>query len=143
MSERFTDRVRQILALASQEAKRFNHEYVGTEHILLGLLQDSGGIATQVLLSLAVDIDELLLEVQKMVRSGQEMVTIGKLPQTRHAINVLDYAEKEARLLGNSFVGTEHLLLGLMREKNGIASRFFKNRGLKLEDVRLYIATGF
>lgn len=143
MSEIFTDRVRMILALANQEAKRFNHEYVGTEHILLGLLRDTEGIANQVLLSLDVDIDELVLEVQKMVRSGQEMVTISKLPQSRHVINVMDYAKKEALLLGNRFVGTEHLLLGLMREKNGIAAKFFKKRGLRLEDVRLYIATGF
>jgi len=136
MFERFTDRARKVMALANQEAQRFNHEYIGTEHVLLGLVKEGSGVGATVLKNLDVDIKKLRLEVEKMVKSGPEMVTMGKLPQTPRAKKVIEYAIEEARSLNHNYVGTEHILLGLLRETEGIAAQVLMNLGLKLEDVR-------
>ncbi len=136
MFERFTDRARKIMALANQEAQRFNHEYIGTEHILLGLVKEGSGVGATVLKNLDVDIKKLRLEVEKLVKSGPDMVTMGKLPQTPRAKKVVEYAIEEARTLNHNYVGTEHILLGLLRESEGIAAQVLMNLGLKLEDVR-------
>ncbi len=124
------------MALANQEAQRFNHEYIGTEHILLGLVKEGSGVGATVLKNLDVDIKKLRLEIEKLVKSGPDMVTMGKLPQTPRAKKVIEYAIEEARSLNHNYVGTEHILLGLLRENDGIAAQVLMNLGLKLEDVR-------
>ncbi|MCC7421380.1 MAG: ATP-dependent Clp protease ATP-binding subunit [Planctomycetaceae bacterium] len=136
MYERFTDRARKVMQLANQEAQRFNHEYIGTEHILLGLVKEGSGVAANVLKNLDVDLRKIRLEVEKIVQSGPDMVTLGKLPQTPRAKKVIEYAMEEARNLNHNYVGTEHLLLGLLREQEGVAAQVLMNLGLKLEDVR-------
>src|SRR6201987_3357054 len=136
MYERFTDRARKVMQLANQEAQRFNHEYIGTEHILLGLVKEGSGVAANVLKNLDIDLRKIRLEVEKIVQSGPEMVTMGKLPQTPRAKKVIEYSIEEARNLNHNYVGTEHLLLGLLREQEGVAAQVLINLGLKLEDVR-------
>ncbi len=136
MFERFTDRARKVMALANQEAQRFNHEYIGTEHILLGLVKEGSGVGANVLKNLGVDLRKVRLEVEKLVKSGPDMVTMGKLPQTPRAKKVIEYAIEEARNLNHNYVGTEHLLLGLLREHDGVAAQVLMNLGLKLEEVR-------
>jgi ATP-dependent Clp protease ATP-binding subunit ClpC len=136
MYERFTDRARKVMQLANQEAQRFNHEYIGTEHILLGLVKEGSGVAANVLKNLDVDLRKIRLEVEKLVQSGPEMVTIGKLPQTPRAKKVIEYSMEEARNLNHNYVGTEHILLGLLREQEGVAAQVLMNLGLKLDDVR-------
>ena len=136
MFERFTDRARKVMALANQEAQRFNHEYIGTEHILLGLVKEGSGVGANVLKNLDVDIKKLRLEVEKLVKSGPDMVTMGKLPHTPRAKKVIEFAIEEARSLNHNYIGTEHILLGLLRETEGIAAQVLMNLGLKLEDVR-------
>ncbi len=136
MFERFTDRARKVMALANQEAQRFNHEWIGTEHILLGLVKEGSGVGANVLKNLDVDIKKLRLEVEKLVKSGPDMVTMGKLPHTPRAKKVIEYAIEEARALNHNYIGTEHILLGLLRETEGVAAQVLMNLGLRLEDVR-------
>ncbi|MEE9297197.1 MAG: ATP-dependent Clp protease ATP-binding subunit, partial [Phycisphaerae bacterium] len=136
MFERFTDRARKVMALANQEAQRFNHEYIGTEHMLLGLVKEGSGVGANVLKNLDVDLRKVRLEVEKLVKSGPDMVTMGKLPQTPRAKKVIEYAIEEARNLNHNYVGTEHLLLGLLREQDGVAAQVLIVLGLKLEEVR-------
>ena len=136
MFERLTDRARKVMALANQEAQRFNHEYIGTEHILLGLVKEGSGVGANVLKNLDIDLRKVRLEVEKLVKSGPDMVTMGKLPQTPRAKKVIEYAIEEARNLNHNYVGTEHLLLGLLREHDGVAAQVLMNLGLKLEEVR-------
>jgi ATP-dependent Clp protease ATP-binding subunit ClpC len=136
MYERFTDRARKVMQLANQEAQRFNHEYIGTEHVLLGLIKEGSGVAANVLKNLDIDLRKIRLEVEKLVQSGPDMVTMGKLPQTPRAKKVIEYSMEEARNLNHNYVGTEHILLGLLREQEGVAAQVLMNLGLKLEDVR-------
>ena len=136
MYERFTERARKVMQLANQEAQRFNHEYIGTEHILLGLVKEGTGVAANVLKNLDVDLRKIRLEVEKLVQSGPEMITMGKLPQTPRAKKVIEYSMEEARNLNHNFIGTEHILLGLLREQEGVAAQVLMNLDLKLEDVR-------
>jgi len=141
MFERFTDRARKVMALANQEAQRFNHEYIGTEHILLGLVKEGSGVGANVLKNLDIDLRKVRLEVEKLVKSGPDMVTMGKLPQTPRAKKVIEYAIEEARNLNHNYVGTEHLLLGLLREHDGVAAQVLMNLGLRLEEVREEVLT--
>ena len=141
MFERLTDRARKVMALANQEAQRFNHEYIGTEHILLGLVKEGSGVGANVLKNLDIDLRKVRLEVEKLVKSGPDMVTMGKLPQTPRAKKVIEYAIEEARSLNHNYVGTEHLLLGLLREHDGVAAQVLTNLNLKLEDVREEVLT--
>src|SRR2546429_244249 len=136
MYERFTDRARKVMQLANQEAQRLNHEYIGTEHILLGLVKEGSGVAANVLKNLDIDLRKIRLEVEKLVQSSPEVGTPGKLPQTPRAKKVIEYSIEEARNLNHNYVGTEHLLLGLLREQEGVAAQVLMNLGLKLEDVR-------
>ncbi len=135
MFERFTDRARKVMALANQEAQRFSHEYIGTEHILLGLVKEGSGVGANVLKNLEVDLRKVRLEVEKLVKSGTEMVTM-ELPQTPRAKKVIEYAIHEARDLNHGYVGTSHLLLGILREQDGVAAQVLMNLGIKLEEVR-------
>jgi ATP-dependent Clp protease ATP-binding subunit ClpA len=141
MYERFTDRGRKVMQLANQEAQRFNHEYVGTEHILLGLVKEGTGVAANVLKNLDIDLRKIRLEVEKIVQSGPDMVTMGKLPQTPRAKKVIEYSIEEARNLNHNYVGTEHLLLGLLREQEGVAAQVLMNLGLELKVVREEVLT--
>src|SRR4051812_21559554 len=138
MYERFTDRARKVMQLANQEAQRFNHEYIGTEHILLGLVKEGSGVAANVLKNLDIDLRKIRLEVEKIVQHGPggEQVVMGRLPHTPRAKKVIEYSIEEARNLNHNYVGTEHLLLGLLREQEGVAAQVLMNLGLKLEDVR-------
>jgi four helix bundle protein len=136
MFERFTDRARKVMALANQEAQRFNHEYIGTEHILLGLVKEGSGVGATAMKNLGVDIKKLRLEVEKLVKSGPDMVTMGKLPQTPRAKRAIEYAIEEALALNHNYVGTEHILLGLLRERDGVAAQVLMNLGLTLDGVR-------
>jgi hypothetical protein len=136
MYERFTDRARYVMRLANQEAQRFNHEYIGTEHILLGLIKVGSGVAAKVLKELDIDLHKLQLEVEKIVQTGPVLVTAGKMPQTPRAKKVIEFAMEEARNLNHRHVGTEHILLGLLREENGVAAQVLMNCGLTLKHVR-------
>ena len=122
MFERLTDRARKVMALANQEAQRFNHEYIGTEHILLGLVKEGSGVGANVLKNLDIDLRKVRLEVEKLVKSGPDMVTMGKLPQTPRAKKVIEYAIEDARNLNHNHVGTAHLLLALYLEPAGVAA---------------------
>ena len=136
MFERFTERARKVMSLARQEAQRFNHEYIGTEHILLGLVQEGSGVAANVLKNMDVELRKIRIEVEKMVKSGSNIIQMGQLPFTPRAKKVLELALEEANNLGHNYIGTEHLLLGLLRENESVAAQVLLNLGLKLEDVR-------
>ena len=136
MFDRFTDRARKVMGLAKAEAQRLNHEYIGTEHILLGLVQEGSGIAAKVLKNLEVDLKKIRQEVEKLIPHGPPTVTMGQLPFTPRAKKVLELAVEEASNLGHNYIGTEHLLLGLIRVSEGVAAQVLMNLGLKLEEVR-------
>lgn len=136
MYERFTDRARKVMQLANQEAQKLNHEYVGTEHLLLGLEREGGGVATRVLQDLGVDMNRIRREVESLVKPGPEMVTMGKLPQTPRVKKAIEAAMEEARDLGHNYVGTDHILLGLLREAEGIAPTVLMNLGVNLDAAR-------
>jgi ATP-dependent Clp protease ATP-binding subunit ClpC len=136
MFDRFTDRAKKVMNLARQEAQRFNHEYLGTEHILLGLVQEGSGVAANVLKQMGIDLNKIRIEVEKIVKTGPTMVTMGQLPFTPRAKKVLELSLEEAGNLGHNYIGTEHLLLGLIKENEGIAAQVLMNLGVKLEDVR-------
>ncbi len=131
MYERFTDRARKAVQLANEE-----HEYIGTEHILLGLIKEGSGVAAHVLKNLDIDLRKVRLEVERIVQSGPDTVPMANLPRTPRAKKVIEYTMEEARNLNHNYVGTEHLLLGLLREEEGVAAEVFMNLGLKLADVR-------
>lgn len=136
MFNKFTERARKVILLAKQEAKRFNHDYIGTEHVLLGLLREGEGVAAAVLQSLGMNLNNIRLEVEKLVQLGPATVVSGDLPFTPKAKKVMELAMEEARSLGHNYIGTEHLLLGLIREGEGVASQVFMNMGLDVEKVR-------
>jgi ATP-dependent Clp protease ATP-binding subunit ClpC len=133
----FTERVRKVLAMAREEAARLHHEYVGTEHILLGLIREGEGVAAAVLQNLSVDLDEIQQKIEETVKKGKAAQTTGPdLPYTSRAKKVLELAMSEARELNHSYVGTEHLLLGLVREEKGIAAQVLTDAGVNLEAAR-------
>jgi ATP-dependent Clp protease ATP-binding subunit ClpC len=133
----FTDRVRKVLQMAREEAARLHHEYVGTEHILLGLIREGEGVAAAVLTNLAVDLEEIQQKIEETVKKGKAGTVTGPdLPYTSRAKKVLELAMAEARELNHSYVGTEHLLLGLLREEKGIAAQVLNDAGVSLEQSR-------
>ena len=133
----FTERVRKVLAMAREEAARLHHEYVGTEHILLGLIREGEGVAATVLQNLNVELDEVQQKIEETVRKGKAVQATGPdLPYTSRAKKVLELAMAEARELNHSYVGTEHLLLGLLREEKGIAAQVLTEAGVSLEAAR-------
>src|SRR5215471_7795533 len=126
----FTERVRKVLAMAREEAARLHHEYVGTEHILLGLIDEGEGVAATVLQNLSVDLDDLKFGIEQIVKRGQSVRQTGPdLPYTSRAKKVLELAMLNARRLKHSYVGTEHLLLGLVAEQKGIAAQVLNDKG--------------
>jgi ATP-dependent Clp protease ATP-binding subunit ClpC len=124
------------MALANEEAQRLNHEYIGTEHILLGLIKEGGGVGAHVLNILHVNLDLARKKVAELVKSGPDIATLGKLPQTPRAKQVIVNAIEESRLLNHNHVGTDHLLLGLMRETDGVAAQVLLNLGLTSAEIR-------
>src|SRR5688572_23545882 len=133
----FTERVRKVLAMAREEAARLHHEYVGTEHILLGLIREGEGVAAAVLQSLSVDLEEIQQRIEETVKKGKGTQGTGPdLPYTSRAKKVLELAMSEARELNHSYVGTEHLLLGLLREEKGIAAQVLSDSNVNLEAAR-------
>src|SRR6476660_6292809 len=130
----FTPRAQQVLALASKEAERFNHNYVGTEHLLLGLIKLGQGVAVNVLQKMGLDLERVRMEVEKHVGSPPEIRMIGNIPYTPRVKKVLALAAKEAQALNHSCVGTEHILLGLLREGEGVAARVLKS--LEVDPIR-------
>ena len=139
MFDKFTDRARKIIALAQKEAERFSHDYIGTEHILLGLVKEGSGVAVTALNNLGVDVDKVRNEVEKLVTPQSTDGPSTPLPFTPQAKKVLELASEEARHLGHPYIGTEHILLGLLRENESVAAQVLINLDLKLEDVRAEI----
>jgi len=136
MNYNFTDRVRKVLAMAREEAIRLKHDYVGTEHILLGLIREGEGVAAAVLANLSADLDELKRLVEGNIRAGKSSSSIGELPYTTQAKNVLEHAMAETEELNHTYVGTEHLLLGLLRQEKGLAAKVLGEAGIGLDGAR-------
>src|SRR6516165_4232580 len=137
MFEKFTERARKVMSLARQEAQRLNSEFIGTEHILLGIIQEGGGVAAKVLKNLNVDLKRIRQEIEKLITpSTAPTVTLGQLPFSPRAKRVIELAGEAASQLGHDVIGTEHLLLGLLKENEGIAAQVLTNLGLKLDEVR-------
>src|SRR6478735_11786046 len=132
----FTPRAQQVLALARKEADRFNHNYVGTEHLLLGLIKLGQGVAVNVLQKMGLDLETVRMEVEKQVGSGPDQKMVGNIPYTPRVKKVLALAGKEAKALNHSYVGTEHILLGLLREGEGVAARVLKTLEVDIERTR-------
>lgn len=137
MFEKFTERARKVMGLSRQEAQRLNSEFIGTEHILLAIIQEGGGVAAKVIKNLNVDLKRVRQEIEKLITpSTSPTVTLGQLPFSPRAKNVIKFAEEEAYRLRADVIGTEHLLLGILREGEGIAAQVLENLGLKTDEVR-------
>jgi len=132
----FTPRAQQVLALARKEADRFNHNYVGTEHLLLGLIKLGQGVAVNVLQKMGLDLETVRMEVEKQIGTGPETKMVGNIPYTPRVKKVLALAQKEAKQLNHNYVGTEHILLGLLREGEGAAARILKSLDVDIERCR-------
>ena len=132
----FTPRAQQVLALARKEADRFNHNYVGTEHLLLGIIKLGQGVAVSVFNRLNLDLETVRMEVEKQVGTGPDQKMVGNIPYTPRVKKVLALAGKEAKALNHSYVGTEHILLGLLREGEGVAARVLKSLDVDIERTR-------
>src|SRR5690348_8101897 len=135
MFERFTERARQVVVLAQDEARTLKHNYIGTEHILLGLLREEEGLAARVLDTLDITVEEVRAQVARIVGQGDE-VTTGQIPFTPRAKKVLELALREALSLGHNYIGTEHILLGLVRENEGVAARILLDFDADSEKIR-------
>ena len=136
MFNRFTERARRVILLAREEAKRLDHDYLGTEHLLLGLIREGEGVAALALQNMGIDLEQVRQEVEKAVGRGGGSLFLGQIPFTPRAKKVLELAVTEARNLGHNYIGTEHLLLGLIREGEGVAAQILTNLGADLERVR-------
>jgi Clp amino terminal domain, pathogenicity island component len=133
--DKFTERARRVLTYAQEEARSFNHNYIGTEHLLLGLIREGGGVAAKVLRSLGVELDKVRSQVEFIIGRGERMIS-GEIGLTPRAKKVIELAVDEARRLGHHYIGTEHLLLGLVREGEGVAAGVLERLGVNLERVR-------
>jgi ATP-dependent Clp protease ATP-binding subunit ClpC len=136
MQERFTERVRKVISLARQEAVRLHHDYIGTEHLLLGLVKEGEGVAAVVLTNLGVNTDDMRRAVENAVDVGSETLVLGEVPLNQEARSCLNYALDEARKMNHTYIGTEHLLLGLLREERGVACQILQSLGMDIELVR-------
>jgi len=132
MFERFTDRARRVIVLAQEEARQLNHNYVGTEHILLGLIREGDGVAAKALAAMRISQDEARREVEAIIGRGTEQPS-GHIPFTPRTQKVLQFSSREAERLGHSYVGTEHILLGLIREGHGVAVQVLVRRGIDID----------
>src|SRR3989338_1146185 len=136
MFNRFTERARKVIILAKEEARRFNHDYIGTEHLLLGLIREGEGVAAAVLQKFGLDLETIRIEVEKLVQPGAQTQVLGDIPFTPRSKKALELSAEEARALGHNYIGTEHLLLGLVKEGEGMAYRVLLNLGLDLNKLR-------
>ena len=136
MFNRFTERARKVIVYAKEEARRFNHDYIGTEHLLLGLIREGEGVAAAVLQKLGLDLETIRIEVEKLVQPGPQTQVLGDIPFTPRSKKALELSAEEARALGHNYIGTEHLLLGLVKEGEGMAYRVLLNLGLDLSKLR-------
>ena len=137
MFERFTERAKKVInPLAKEEARRLNHNFIGTEHLLLGLIREGGGVAVAVLESLGVDLESVRIEVENLTTPSSDTLTIGDPQFTPSAKKVLELAAEESQKLGHNYIGTEHLLLGLIQEGEGVAARALENLGVSYEKSR-------
>ncbi len=136
MFNRFTERARKVIVYAKEEARRFNHDYIGTEHLLLGLVREGEGVAAAVLQKLGLDLESIRMEIEKLVQPGPQTQVIGDIPFTPRSKKALELSAEEARALGHNYIGTEHLLLGLVKEGEGMAFRVLLNLGLDLGKLR-------
>lgn len=135
-NSRFTERAQRVILIAQEEAKRLNHDYVGTEHVLLGLICLGEGVAAQVLSNLSIDLRLIRKEIENIVGTGDNIMLLSEIPFTPRAKKVLEFAVEESQNLGHSHVGTENLLLGLLREEEGVAAQVLDNLGVRLDIVR-------
>src|SRR5262247_1080969 len=145
MFERFTDRARRVVVLAQEEARMLNHNYIGTEHILLGLVHEGDGVAAKALASIGISIEGVRQQVEEIIGQGQQAPT-GQIPFTPRAKKVLELSLREALQLGHSYIGTEHILLGLIREGEGVAAQVLQKLGADLNRVRqqvIQLLSGF
>jgi ATP-dependent Clp protease ATP-binding subunit ClpC len=133
--DKFTERARKVLSLAQEEAQRLHHNYIGTEHLLLGLVREGEGVAAKVLTSLGVDLEKVRKAVEDIIGRGDRIV-LGEIGMTPRAKKVIELAVDEAQLLNHHYIGTEHILLGLIREGNGIGAGVLESFGLSLQEVR-------
>lgn len=140
LRSRFTDRAHKIMQVANKEARRLRHEYIGTEHLLLSLVELESGVAANVLKNLDIDRGKIRVDVDKLVQSGSEKIRWGILPQTRRAKKVIEHAMEEARNLNHTYVGSEHILLGLMRKQEDVAAQVLNRLGATLERTRSEIS---
>ena len=136
MFERFTERARQVLVLADDEARRLRHAYIGTEHLLLGLIREEEALAARALGSFGVEIDRVRSDVERIVGMGDEIVPPGTLPLTPRMETIVELSKAEAQAAGMQIIGTEHLLLGLAREGNGVANVILWEYGVTSDDIR-------
>ena len=136
MFERFTDRARKVISLARQKAQKYDHDYVGTEHILLGLIKEKHGVGATALRAFDIDMKQLRKDIEKIDESKPHADEIHALHPTPEAKKVIEYALKETRDLHNNFIGTEHLLLGLIETEDGVASKVLADRGITLEAAK-------
>jgi ATP-dependent Clp protease ATP-binding subunit ClpC len=136
MFERFTDRARRVIVLAQDEARMLDHNYVGTEHLLLGLIHEGDGIAAKALESLGISLDVVREQVEGIIGRGQQAPRSGHIPFTPRAKKVLEFSLREALQLGHSYIGTEHILLGLIREGQGVAAQVLVGLGVDLDRAR-------
>ncbi|MCC6906337.1 MAG: hypothetical protein IT430_00220 [Phycisphaerales bacterium] len=136
MFERFTDRCRKVMVLANQQAHELKHDYIGTEHMLLALIREGTGMGFHALKNLGVDFGALQTEIGRLVKEGSWNAGVGKLPQTPRGRKVIEYAIAESRRLGQDYVGTEHMLLGMIVEGEGVAAQALRNRGVELDAAR-------
>jgi ATP-dependent Clp protease ATP-binding subunit ClpC len=141
MFERFTDHARKVMAIANEQAKQFEHKYIATEHIFLGLIKEGSGTGAAVLKNLGVDFEKMLSEVEQLLKlkGGHETVAEGQIPATQNAKKVIELAIEEARNFHHDYIGTEHILLGLLRVSEGIASQVLINLGISIEKARMEI----
>ena len=138
MFERFTDRARRVVVLAQEEARMLHHNYIGTEHILLGLIHEGEGVAAKALESLGISLDAVRQQVEEIIGQGQQTPS-GHIPFTPRAKKVLELTRREAEQLGHNYIGTEHILLGLIREGNGVAAQVLVMLGADVNRVRLTV----
>jgi ATP-dependent Clp protease ATP-binding subunit ClpC len=136
--DKFTERARKVLSLAQEEAQRLHHNYIGTEHLLLGLVREGEGVAAKVLTSLGVDLEKVRKAIEDIIGRGDRIV-LGEIGLTPRAKKVIELAVDEARLLNHHYIGTEHILLGLIREGNGIGAGVLESFELRLQEVRAKI----
>lgn len=136
MYERFTNRAKKVMNIANRDSQRLNHEHLGTEHILLGLIDEGTGVAAHVLKKFDLSSRRIRQEIKKNVQTVSEIVSMDKPPQTSHAKKVIENAMVEAQHLKHNYVGTEHLLLGLLREEDSLAVKVLQDLGLNIEETR-------